>query len=329
MLSWDDFRYVKAIAEARSLAGAGEHLGVNHSTVFRRLGQIEQHLGSRLFERGRAGYALTPCGTEMVDLAERMFQEIVGFERRVTGQDLRPSGELRITASDVLLRHLLSAVFVAFRRVYPEIILDIVVSNQRLNLTKRDADVAVRAAYQNPEPLAGAKVARIGWAVFGAAALASEPFDPVRDGRRHDWLAFADALSVARAAKWLQDHADATRIVYKVNTMAGLGEAAAGGAGLVLLPCYIGTAVPGLAQLTPPLPESGIRALADHPSRSAQHRARARLPRFLRRRNRKTAAYARGGGAGVHGWIAVGCVVRVRAHGVGSRGVMPGGSLPR
>ena len=130
--------------------------------MFRRLGQIEQHLGSRLFERGRAGYALTPCGTEMVDLAERMFQEIVGFERRVTGQDLRPSGELRITASDVLLRHLLSAVFVAFRRVYPEIILDIVVSNQRLNLTKRDADVAVRAAYQSPEPLAGAKVARIG-----------------------------------------------------------------------------------------------------------------------------------------------------------------------
>jgi len=162
MLSWDDFRYVKAIAEARSLAGAGEHLGVNHSTVFRRLGQIEQHLGSRLFERGRAGYALTPCGTEMVDLAERMFQEIVGFERRVTGQDLRPSGELRITASDVLLRHLLSAVFVAFRRAYPDIVLDIVVSNQRLNLTKRDADVAVRAAYQSPEPLAGAKVARIG-----------------------------------------------------------------------------------------------------------------------------------------------------------------------
>src|ERR1044072_4462848 len=68
MLSWDDFRYVKAIAEARSLAGAAECLGGNHSTVFRRLGQIEQHLGSRLFERGRAGYALTPCGTEMVDL---------------------------------------------------------------------------------------------------------------------------------------------------------------------------------------------------------------------------------------------------------------------
>ena len=291
MLSWYDFRYVKAIAEARSLAGAGAQLGVNHSTVFRRLDQIEQHLGSRLFERGRAGYALTPCGAEMVNLAERMFQEIVGFERRVTGQDLRPSGELRITADEVLLRYLLSAVFVAFRDAYPEIILDIVVSNQRLSLTKRDADVAVRAAYQSPEPLAGAKVARIGWAVFGAASLASEPFDPVRDGRRHDWLAFADALSIARAAKWLQDHADATRIVYKINTMAGLGEAAAGGAGTGTVAVLYRHGGAGAGAAHSAVAGFGVRALADHASRSAQHRARARLPRFLRRRNRKTAAY--------------------------------------
>jgi DNA-binding transcriptional LysR family regulator len=278
MLSWDDFRYVKAIAEARSLVGAGEHLGVNHSTVFRRLGQIEQHLGSRLFERGRAGYALTPCGTAMVDLAERMFQEIVGFERRVTGQDLRPSGEVRITTSDALLRYLLTEVFVAFRRAHPEIVLHIVVSNQRLSLSKRDADVAVRAAYQSPEPLAGAKVARIGWAVFGVAALAGEPFDPVRDGRRHDWLAFADALSIARATKWLRDHADETRIVYKNNTMLGLAEAAAAGIGLALLPCYIGTAVPGLAQLTAPLRDLESELwLITHPDLRNTARVRAFL----------------------------------------------------
>ena len=80
-LSWDDFRYVKAIAERRSLAGAAEELGVNHSTVFRRLAQIEERLGSRLFERNRTGYALTPCGEEMVKLAERMNEDIIAFER--------------------------------------------------------------------------------------------------------------------------------------------------------------------------------------------------------------------------------------------------------
>ena len=68
--------------------------------MFRRLGQIEQHLGSRLFERGRGGYGLTPCGEEMVELAECMGEDIISFERRVTGQDLRPSGELRVTTSD-------------------------------------------------------------------------------------------------------------------------------------------------------------------------------------------------------------------------------------
>ena len=127
MLSWDDFRYVKAIADTRSLAGAAESLGVNHSTVFRRLGQIEQQLGSRLFERGRSGYALTACGEQMVELAERMGEEIVSFERKATGQDLKPSGELRITTSDLVLLHLLNDILIGFRRAYPEIMLDIVV----------------------------------------------------------------------------------------------------------------------------------------------------------------------------------------------------------
>jgi DNA-binding transcriptional LysR family regulator len=278
MLSWDDFRYVKAIADTRSLAGAAEALGVNHSTVFRRLGQIEQQLGSRLFERGRGGYGLTPCGEEMVELAERMGEDIISFERRVTGQDLRPSGELRVTTSDTMLTHLLNDVLIGFRRAYPEITLDIVVSNARLNLSKRDADVAVRATYQQPETLAGRKVARIAWAVFGPTALASQRFDPAADGRSHDWIAFTDVVSVAKVMKWLKTHVDEERIVYKVNTMLGLAEVAAGGVGIVVLPCFIGAAIPGLAQLTPPLPElEGELWLLTHPDLRNTARVRAFL----------------------------------------------------
>ena len=89
MLSWDDFRHVKAIADNGSLGGAAQALGINHSTVFRRLGQIEQRLGSRLFKRDRAGYALTPAGEEMVRLAQRMEQEVASFERRPDGKTTR------------------------------------------------------------------------------------------------------------------------------------------------------------------------------------------------------------------------------------------------
>jgi molybdate transport repressor ModE-like protein len=86
MLSWDDFRHVKAIADSGSLNGAAQALGINHSTAFRRLGQIEQRLGSRWFKRGRSGYSLTPAGQEMVRLAERMEQDVASFARGENGK---------------------------------------------------------------------------------------------------------------------------------------------------------------------------------------------------------------------------------------------------
>ena len=255
MLSWDDFRYVKAIADTRSLAGAATELSVNHSTVFRRLAQVEQQLGSRLFERSRSGYALTPCGEEMVRLAERMGEDIVAFERQVTGHDLRPSGELRVTTNDTVLVHLMTSVFAGFRKSYPEIALDVVVSNQALNLSKRDADVAVRATDRPPEALIGRRAAGIAWAVFGSSSDAPETFDPDTDARNAMWVGFAENLANLKAAKWLKEHAAPERIVYRINTVLGLAEAASAGIGLALLPCFIGAATPGLTRLTPPLPD--------------------------------------------------------------------------
>jgi DNA-binding transcriptional LysR family regulator len=253
MLSWDDFRYVKAIADTRSLAGAANELSVNHSTVFRRLAQIEGQLGSRLFERSRAGYALTPCGEEMVRLAERMGEDIVTFERQVTGHDLRPSGELRVTTNDTVLVHLMTSIFAAFRRAYPEIVLDVVVSNQALNLSKRDADVAVRATDRPPEALIGRRAASIAWAVFCASDKAPESFDPETDARGAAWVGFAENLTNLKAAKWLRERAGPERVVYRINTVLGLAEAAATGMGLAVLPCFIGSATPGLTRLTPPI----------------------------------------------------------------------------
>ena len=114
--------------------------------------------------------------------------------------------------------------------------------------------------------------------MFGAAALAAELFDPARDARRHDWIAFADATSIARAAKWLKENADEKRIVYKINSMIGLAEAAAGGAGLVLLPCYVGTAVPGSRSSARRCPElEGELWLLTHPDLRNTARVRAFL----------------------------------------------------
>lgn len=255
MLSWDDFRYVKAIADARSLSAAATSLGVNHSTVFRRLGQIEQDLGSRLFERSRGGYALTPCGEEMVQLAERMGTDIVDFERRVSGQDLRPSGELRVTTSDLVLRHILMEPLVRFRRAFPEISLELQVSNRIFNLSRRDADVAVRALYGPPEGLVGDKVATIGWAVFGPSSMDRASFNLARDAGTHDWVGILVNTSLGPVTKWLEEHIADHRVVFRANTLIGMAEAVAAGMGLGLLPCFIAGSFPGLRQLTAVLPE--------------------------------------------------------------------------
>ena len=118
-LAWDDFRLVKTIAETRGLAGAAERLGVNHSTVFRRLGQLEESLGVKLFERHRTGYALTAAGEEMAALAERMEEDVATFARKLAGQAVSPAGELRVTTNDTLLVHLLTPIFARFTERLP------------------------------------------------------------------------------------------------------------------------------------------------------------------------------------------------------------------
>jgi DNA-binding transcriptional LysR family regulator len=108
-LDWDEFRLIKAIADARSLVGAAEALNLNHSTVFRRLAAIESDVGARLFERSRAGYQPTEAGEEMIALASSMAESILEFERRVAGRDAKPSGELRVTAVDSVAIGLLAS----------------------------------------------------------------------------------------------------------------------------------------------------------------------------------------------------------------------------
>jgi DNA-binding transcriptional LysR family regulator len=276
-LAWDDFKLVRLIAEAKSLAGAAERLGVNHSTVFRRLGQLEEALGTKLFERHRTGYALTPAGEEMAALAERMDEDVAGFARKLAGQVLSPAGELRVTTNDTLLAHLLTPLFARFSEQCRDVRLDVVLSNQALNLSKRDADVAIRATDNPPETLVGRRAATIAWALYGRAAdfPTPGPVDLVSLYERR-WVALGDNLAFLKAARFVRHHVAAERIVYKVNTVLGLTEAVEAGIGVGPLPCFIADARPALVRLAPPNPDfsTGLWLLT-HPD--LRHSARVRV----------------------------------------------------
>lgn len=276
-LAWDDFKLIKAIAEERALPAAAQALGINHSTVFRRLGQIEEALGVKLFERHRSGYVATPAGEEMVQLAGRVDEDITAFTRKLAGQEIKPAGELRVATNDTLLVDLLTPLFAKFLGQCPDIRLDVLVGNRAANLSKRDADVAIRATDNPPETLVGRKPARIAWALYGRAADFSGALPLDEDSLwERPWVSLGDQFTMMSAVRYIARHVAPERVVYKLNTVLGLAEAVEAGIGIGFLPCFIADVRPGLTRLAPPAQQlSADLWLLTHPD--LRHTPRVRL----------------------------------------------------
>src|SRR3954447_10180532 len=144
MIDWDDVRYFLAVARGGSVRAAAERLGVNHSTVLRRIAQLEERLGAHLFERLPSGYRLTATGEEVLEFASQMEASSHLLETRIFGRDQSARGLLRVTLPPFLATHLLMPDLADFARLHPDIEMEISSTGEVANLTNRDADVAIR-----------------------------------------------------------------------------------------------------------------------------------------------------------------------------------------
>lgn len=268
-MEWDELRFFLAVAEAGSLAGAARALGVNHTTVLRRINGFEAQLGLRLFDRLPGGYAMTVGGEELLAAARRIEETVTGLERRLAGQDLRLEGELRVTTTDTLALTILMPHLAAFRTAHPGITLELTVTNAMANLTRRDADVAIRPTAEPPEALVGRRVAGLAHAIYAAsrsylerkaAEAPAAAADGIADLSGQAWIGTDASLASTVGARWLRRELPAARIVCRLDLLMAMRAAAAAGLGLALLPCYVGDTDPGLARVRPPLPgtEAGL-----------------------------------------------------------------------
>jgi DNA-binding transcriptional LysR family regulator len=251
-LEWDDLRYVLAVAEAGSLAGAARDLGVNHTTVLRRVGAFEKRLGLRLFERLPTGYVLTAGGEELLAAARQIDDTVTGLERKLAGQDLRLSGPLRITTTDTLMGSILPDILAEFRAAHPGIAIEVAVSNVMFNLTKRDADVAIRPANDPPETLVGRRVAKIAFAVYGSPRYLAQR-RKTDDLAAHRWVGPDDSLAATSVARWMRTELPDSEIALRADSLVALRQAAQAGLGLAPLPCYLGDMSPGLVCVRGPI----------------------------------------------------------------------------
>ena len=189
-MAWDDLRYVLALARTGSVRGAGASLRVSHSTVARRVEALEANLGVRLFDRHRDGYQLTEAGQRAVSKAERIESEMAGLEREVMGQDDRLEGSVRITCTDSNLAELLIEALIPLCESHPRLELEVDTETRYLDLSRREADIALRAVALGaspPEHLLGRKVAPIVLASYVGVAFATRLDPAVAEGPSR-WL---------------------------------------------------------------------------------------------------------------------------------------------
>jgi DNA-binding transcriptional LysR family regulator len=248
----EDLRLLAALKDAQSLAGAARKLKVNHASAWRRLGALEARLGVRLFERMRTGYAPTPAGEEAAAMAERVLREIGETSRRIAGQDIRPTGAVRLTTTEALLGFI-APVLKELRNSHPGLVIEIAAANSFFTLTRRDADVALRPAEAAPEGVVARRLAAVASAIYVSPGYMADKSGA--DPFALDWLSPDDSLSHLRSARWIGRHVDPARIVHRANSLISLREAAQAGLGLVPLPCFLGDASRGLIRVTQPIAE--------------------------------------------------------------------------
>ena len=271
-MNWDDLNIFLAVAEAPSLRAAAGTLKVSHSTVSRRIEALEKALSVRLFHRSPEGYRLTDAGEELLPLALHTDECLHSFGRAVAGRDDMLSGEIRLTLPDALLATgYFGEVFLAFMRHYPEIQLRIEDSMELYDLSRQEADVAIRFTNAPPLHLIGRKLGNLHQAVYGARdyVAAFKPEEAESDAR---WIAWGEPEECPE--KVLNTPYPHLKVLGHFNSVQIQLSMIRQGGGIGFLPCLLGDAEPGLVRLTAPVSSMDVWLLS-HGDTRASARMRA------------------------------------------------------
>jgi DNA-binding transcriptional LysR family regulator len=246
MIDWDDVRYFLAVARGGSVRAAAERLRVNHSTVLRRIAQLEERLGAHMFAKLPSGYRLTDAGEEVLEFADQMEASANQLETRVFGRDQSVRGLLRVTLASTLATHLLMPDFADFARLHPEVEMEVLSSDDLPNLTNREADVAIRVVYDRnalPLNLHGLK----GPELFGSVYLSRDLLVAWRAGAadRIRWI----VMSQHGVSDWAREgEIPAAEVPFRTTDAGAQILAVRQGLGMAPLSCFIGDADPLLAR---------------------------------------------------------------------------------
>lgn len=272
-MDWNDLKVILAIGRAGTLAGAARVLELNHSTVFRRVNDIEKKLGVRFFERLAQGYVLTEAGVMAMRAAEQIDNEVHSLTRELIGKDLRLQGSIRVTAPEGVSLKLLSPHLTKFCKMHPDIRIDLIVTGSTLQLAQREADLAIRVTTKPPDTTIGKRVCRFRFGVYATSAYMKK-----RKAKSMDvftWIMTEDSRDWFANRVWKKYVQPGAQIKFTSNSTMAVVSAVKEGLGVAMLPCFLGDSESKLIRVIEPQEEMSLELwLLMHPD--LRHTARVK-----------------------------------------------------
>ncbi|WP_092647630.1 LysR family transcriptional regulator [Jannaschia faecimaris] len=243
-MSWDDLRTVLMLVRHQSLAGAAHRLGVNYTTVARRIRRAEMSANQVLFERLTDGYRPTEAARLIAEHAEEMETSERAMARHLLGADSELAGDLTITAPPLLIANFLTPVLSDFTKAFPRVSLRILATNKRLNLSRMEADLAIRASSEPGDTLTGLRLCRQERASFAnfdlAKKITANPEAPI------NWIVYSARPDVPDT---ISPEFPNNRVHMCFDDMVAMIGAAQAGLGVVRMPVFLGRTSAGLVQV--------------------------------------------------------------------------------
>ena len=272
-MDWNDLKIILAIGRAGSLAGAARVLELNHSTVFRRVNDIEKRLGVRFFERLAQGYVLTEAGEMAMRAAEQIDSEVHSLTRELIGKDLRLQGDIHVTAPEGVSLKLLNTPLTKFCKTHSDIRIDLIMTGSTLQLARREADLAVRVTTKPPDTSIGRRVCRFRFGVYATSAYLKKHQSGGMDG--FAWILTEDSRDWFANTVWKKYVQPGAQIKFTSNSTMAVVNAVREGLGAAILPCFLGDSENKLKRVIEPQDEMSLELwLLMHPD--LRHTARVK-----------------------------------------------------
>lgn len=250
-----DLDVTLALVRGRTLAVAGDRLGLDASTVFRTLRRLERGLGQPLFERTRTGYLPSELARQLAEHAERIEAALEAARSALAVTPAQVTGSVRISTTDTILHALVAPALLELQHPHPLLSFELHTGNEFASLTRRDADIAVRATRRPPAHLVGKRVGAIRVALYGPRKRGAPTFEDVQAGKS-DWIAPDDALPEHPSVLWRKRHLPKAVPRYRVNSILSVMELIGLGLGVGILPLFLAEGAKGLVRLTEPLEDA-------------------------------------------------------------------------